>query len=52
LVRGAEGPNSSKSGLSATALIVNETFYVNADSTLVSGSGTFVSTCRLYLQQL
>jgi hypothetical protein len=41
VVNGAEGPGSSKSGLTATSLTVGENFSVNAGETLVSVSDTF-----------
>jgi hypothetical protein len=42
VTNGAEDAGSSKSGLTATSLTVNETFSVNADATLLSVSDTFV----------
>jgi hypothetical protein len=41
VLNGAEGAGSSKSGLTATALTVDENFTVNAGETLVSVSDTF-----------
>jgi hypothetical protein len=40
-LNGVEGPNSSRSGLTATSLTVDETFVVGAGKTLVSVSDTF-----------